>query len=115
MASKKLIKKLDKVFSQYIRSHGQCEWCGRKDGQLQCCHIFSRKFHNTRWHEMNVLCMCAGCHHKAHAEPIAFVEFVKDYLGEGVYEELKLEHNRIRKWKDYDLEELIEKYENPKV
>jgi len=113
MASKKLIKKLDKVFGAYIRSSGKCEWCGKDKSQcqLQWCHIFSRKFHNTRWNELNSLCLCAGCHHKGHEKPILLIEWLKDYLGETVYEKLKEEHNRVKKFKDWDLEVLIKTYE----
>ncbi|MFA7290357.1 MAG: recombination protein NinG [Melioribacteraceae bacterium] len=112
MATKKMIKKLDKVFGAFIRSRKNCEWCA-KDGnvvQLQWCHIFTRKCHNTRWSELNSLCLCSGCHRKAHDYPVLFTEWLKDYLGEEIYEELKREHNRTKKWMDYELEELIEKY-----
>ncbi len=110
MASKKLINKLDKVFGAYVRKNGKCEWCGSKTGQMQWCHIFSRKFHNTRWNEMNSLCLCAGCHHRGHDMPTVFTDWVKSYLGETVYQELLAEHNRVKKWNDYELQELIKKY-----
>jgi len=112
MPSKKLIRKLDKVFSAYIRNKGKCEWCGKGKwrGQMQCCHIFSRRYHNTRWDELNCLCLCAGCHMKGHLEPIEFVEFVKEHLGKKVYEELRLKHNEVKKWKDWELEEMIIKF-----
>ena len=114
MASKKLINKLDKVFGAYIRSKRECEWCGKtkENCQLQWCHIFSRKFHNTRWNELNSLCLCAGCHRKGHDQPTVFSKWVINYLGSMVYEELEQEHNRIKKWQDYELKELIEKYDN---
>ena len=114
MASKTKIRKMDKVFGAYIRSLGHCEWCGKSGTicQLQWCHIFSRKFHSTRWSKNNSLCMCAGCHFKGHNEPIIFVEWLKEYLGEDGYDKLMLEHNTIKKWKDWELDELISKYKN---
>jgi len=87
---KKLKLKADKLFSQYIRSLGKCEWCGRRNGvQLQCAHIFSRRFLVTRWLDLNAMCLCAGCHRKAHDNPIEFTEFVKKELGELAYEDLR--------------------------
>lgn len=60
---------------------------------------------------MNSLCLCARCHRKAHDMPTVFTDWVKDHLGESVYDELLMEHNRTKKWLDYKIEEMIEKYE----
>jgi hypothetical protein len=65
----KLIKKLDKVFSLYIRLRfakneiAQCFTCGKKDHykRLQCGHFQSRKYYSTRWDEINCQVQCAGC------------------------------------------------------
>lgn len=78
---KRLIKKCDKLFSQYIRSIGRCEMCGKRT-TLACAHIFSRKNMSVRWDPDNALCLCYRCHiHVAHKEPIRFTEFVKKKLG----------------------------------
>ena len=97
--SKKTLKnKLDKLVSEIVRKRGECQLCNKsRRVQLQCCHIFSRKYLNTRWDLDNVLCMCAGCHFRSHAEPILFAEWVKKRLGEDKYNLLKEAHNIIYK------------------
>mgnify|MGYP003665460414 CR=1 FL=1 len=65
----KLIKKLDTVFSQYIRQRdaeneiATCFTCGKKAHwkKLQNGHFQSRRFYATRWDEMNCQVQCAGC------------------------------------------------------
>lgn len=85
-----LKNKADRLFSEFIRSQGVCEWCGRSNNvQLQCAHIFSRRYLVTRWEPINAVCLCAGCHRKAHDQPVEFTEFVKEYLGEEIYNELR--------------------------
>lgn len=101
--------KADKLFSAYIRRRGKCQWCGAVNDTLQCCHIFSRRFLVTRWLPENALCLCAGCHFKAHQNPIEFAEFVKKHLGTKAYNDLR------RKAKTcidkVDVLEVIKKYE----
>lgn len=56
---KKLIEKLDKIFSIYIRRRNavndvaECFTCGKKDHwkKLQNGHFQSRKHYSTKWHE----------------------------------------------------------------
>ena len=65
----KIVKKLDTIFSQYIRlkdSNNEvstCFTCGKQDHwkKLQCGHFQSRKHYNTRWNENNCQVQCAGC------------------------------------------------------
>ena len=86
-SKKTMIKKLDTLFSKVVRQIGECERCG-KQNNLQCCHINSRRFRHTRWHELNALCLCAGCHFWAHQHPRAFGKWVDEYLGEGTMDEI---------------------------
>ena len=88
-AKKTIKRKADKLFSEFIRSKGYCEWCGKKDGTLQTSHIFSRRFLVTRWEPINAVCLCAACHYKWHDRPVEGVEWVKEYLGEEIYNELR--------------------------
>ena len=67
----KLVKKLDAVFSQYIRlkdadefGNATCFTCGKVDHwkKLQNGHFQSRKHYATRWDEMNCQVQCvSGC------------------------------------------------------
>lgn len=79
---------MDKLFSEIVRSIGQCEKCGSKTN-LQCAHIYSRRYRNTRWDSLNALCLCAGCHFWAHQNPLDFAKFVEERLGEGTCEEIR--------------------------
>ena len=66
---KTLIKKLDTIFSIYIRRKNsvneiaQCITCGKKDHwkKMQNGHFMSRKHYATRWDEDNVEVQCMGC------------------------------------------------------
>jgi len=113
--SKKTLKnKLDKIVSEIVKNKGCCERCYKKASQvqLQTAHIFSRSNLSVRWDLDNVLCLCASCHiNFAHKNPIEFAEFVKAKLGETKYEELKRKANTIKKWSDYELQELYENLE----
>lgn len=96
-------RKLDKLISEIVRRKGYCVKCG-KVGNLQACHIFSRKNLSTRWDMENILCMCAGCHWWSHLNPILFGEFVQSYLGKLRYEALKQRAKSIRKWRIEEME-----------
>lgn len=106
---KSLTRKLDKLVSEIVRSQGQCCKCHNKTYELlQACHCYSRTYRSVRWDLLNVLCLCAGCHFWAHKNPILFTEFVKDYLGEIRYEQLKINARQIHKW---TVNEMLEYYE----
>jgi len=86
--SKKSIRnRLDKQIGECVRARGACERCG-KIMQLQCCHIFSRRYKKLRHDERNLLALCASCHFWAHANPILFSEFCREYLGDEKFQEL---------------------------
>ncbi len=98
--SRKTLKnKCDKLFSQFIRSRGKCEWCLKKlpPSKLHAAHIFSRRFLITRWNFNNCLALCPGCHFRGHEEPLEFAEFVKNKLGEEKYHRLRRERHEIKK------------------
>lgn len=110
---KKLVSKLDKIFSEYIRKrdNNKCAVCGTNQ-KPTCGHLFSRVNYSTRWDEENSYCQCAGCNlrHEMNFEP--FRRIVEARLGKEKYDELYHRHIAIRKYKDYELEELIEIYKN---
>jgi hypothetical protein len=109
---KSMTVKLDKECSRVVRSQGRCAWCGNTDySKLQCCHIFSRTYRAVRWDLLNLLCLCAGCHFRGHKNPVLFTEFVKEYLGEFKYEELKIRATAIKKW---TLGEMVDYYDKLK-
>jgi len=84
----------DREFSAKVRARGRCERCG-KTANLQAAHIFSRRYLRLRWLEDNCLCLCAGCHLWAHANPLLFGEFCRCHMGERKYQELINTRNTI--------------------
>lgn len=116
---KKLIEKLDKVFSVYIRRRkakndiAECFTCGKQDHwkKLQNGHFQSRKHYATRWHELNCQVQCAGCNVFRYGEQYKFAKNLDAAYYKGLAEELHIEANKTVKLDNIDLEMLITKYE----
>ena len=107
-----ITRKLDKIVSDITRASGLCAWCGSSDySKLQCAHIYSRKWKSVRWDLKNVVCLCASCHFYGHQNPIAFTDFIKGYLGEYEFQQLKL---RAMPTSHHKLNDLISMYETLK-
>ena len=61
-----VVKKLDKIFSEYVRLRDDgngCITCGtvKPWKEMQACHYYSRGKLPTRWHEDNVHSGCYRC------------------------------------------------------
>lgn len=98
---KREIKRLDDLYSEYIRLramvrvHG-CERClqGKTDiGQLHCAHFIPRTKKATRWDDDNAAGLCPGCHRFIDNDAQAKVEFFTKLLGQ---EKLDLLNARVR-------------------
>ena len=109
-----LIKKLDKVFSEYIRRrNGEiaiCVTCGKSAHwkEMQAGHFMSRRHRATRWHEDNVQVQCVSCNMFGQGEQYKFGQ----WLGEEKANELIQLSNQIVKQSDYELKEMIDLYTN---
>jgi hypothetical protein len=112
----KLVKKLDNIFSQYIRLSNsvndiaECVTCNKKDHwkKMQCGHFQSRKHYSTRWDERNVAVQCAGCNVFRYGEQFKF----SLYLGGKLSEELLQKSRETVKFADVDLLEMADYYSN---
>ena len=112
----KLVKKLDNIFSQYIRLSNsvndiaECVTCNKKDHwkKMQCGHFQSRKHYSTRWDERNVAVQCAGCNVFRYGEQFKF----SLYLGGKLSEELLQKSRETVKFADVDLIEMADYYSN---
>ena len=121
MTRKQLVKRLDNVFSQYIRLRNanalgiaECYTCGKQDHwkKLQCGHFQSRKHYGTRWDETNCQVQCSGCNVFKYGEQYKFgVRLDKDF-GQGTAENLHAKATQITKYSNADLEGLITKYKS---
>ena len=116
-----LNKQLDKLWSEVVRSKGECELCGRKPPEvvLHAHHIYSRTHRSTRYDLENSVCLCMGCHlYTAHKSVQEFSDWVCDKLGSEKLEALRKKAHTIVKYTKEDkirmIKELQEKIDNSK-
>lgn len=113
----KLIKKLDVIFSQYIRlsrsdKNGFCTCitCGKKghwkNGGIQAGHFMSRKHYSTRWNEDNVHPQCVACNMFRSGEQYKYSIF----LGTDKANDLFLQSQKIVKFANNEIEQMIAEY-----
>jgi hypothetical protein len=93
--------KADKLFSEIIRSIGECENCYSTEW-LQCAHIISRRYSNTRTDLRNAFCLCAKCHRKYTDHPREFSKFITDTWAQEYYEDIYRKSQEVGKinWDD---------------
>ena len=116
----KLVKKLDTIFSQYIRQKNSideiatCFTCGKSDHwkKLQNGHFQSRRHYSTRWDEVNCQLQCAGCNVFKYGEQYIFGNKLDQKFGEGTSRRLHIKGKQIVKLSDSDLEDLIKRYKD---
>lgn len=113
----KLVKKLDILFSQYVRVKNAdnsgictCVTCGKKghwkDGSIQAGHFISRKHYNTRWDIRNVKPQCVQCNMFKSGQQYLY----SLYLGKELSNELYLQSNKIVKFSNNELQDMIDRY-----
>ena len=120
VSRKNLIKKLDSVFSLYIRRRhakndiAQCYTCGKKDHykKLQNGHFMSRKSYATRWDETNCQVQCVKCNMFEQGMSYVFGLNLNKQFGEGTAEALLKKSKEILKLSNDEVVSLITKYEN---
>ena len=117
----KLVKKLDNIFSQYIRlreadSSGfvECFTCGKKDHwkKLQNGHFQSRRHYATRWDERNCQVQCVDCNMFKAGEQFLFAKALDNKYYDGISDELYITAQTIVKFSNLDIELLITKYKD---
>lgn len=110
-----LVKKLDTVFSQYIRKskadkQGNCTCCtcGKKVHwkEIQAGHFMSRKHYSIRWDERNVNPQCVACNVFRYGEQYKYSLF----LGQDLADLLYLQSKEIKKYTTEELKELTDTY-----
>lgn len=111
----KLVKKLDVVFSKYIRlssadNRGMCTCvtCGKQYHwkNIQAGHFMSRKHYSTRWDERNVKPQCVGCNMFKGGEQYKY----SIYLGLELANDLYLQSNKIVKFSNDEIQSMIDRY-----
>ena len=117
-----LIKKLDTIFSQYIRRRyaindiSECFTCGVKNEykKQQAGHFASRRHYSTRWNEFNVQVQCYSCNICNQGMQFEFGKKLCLKYGDNFAEDLMIKSKQIVKFADVDLIDMIEYY-NTKI
>jgi hypothetical protein len=117
----KLKKKLDKVFSEYIRKRdsdykGNCKCisCGKEypafGGRIHAGHLFSRRYLSIRYSEQNVNSQCSYCNTFLNGNQIKAARGVENKWGKGTVDELESRMHVVVKLTRTDYEEAIIRY-----
>ena len=118
MADRKLVKKLDTVFSQYIRLRDS------KSGVFRCCscdqikpyasadcgHFINRRWMATRFREDNCHAQCSACNRFDEGNAVGYTLFMINKYGLSHVEYLNAIKNSGYKYTDFEVELLIKEY-----
>lgn len=111
----KLVKRLDVVFSQWVRLSNRdqrgfctCVTCGNKFHwkEIQAGHFMSRKHYSTRWDENNVKPQCRACNIFRQGEQYKY----SIYLGKEMSDSLLEKSRQIHKFTIGDIQKLLDYY-----
>lgn len=114
-----LVKKLDRVFSEYIRlrdatqnGYIRCIACGqiKPYSDFDAGHYYSRRHMSTRFDEDNVQSECKGCNRFKSDHLIGFRENLIRKIGQMRFDKLAWKANQSKKWTDFELSEMIKYY-----
>jgi hypothetical protein len=121
ISRKGLVKKLDTIFSIFIRlrkanelGEVSCYTCGKKDHykKMQCGHFMSRKHYSTRWEELNCQVQCYSCNVMRYGEQYKYGLQLKKEYGEYLPDKLLTMSRSVVKFSNDDLNEMINRYEH---
>ena len=114
-----MVKKVDTVFSQYIRLRAsdhrgftECYTCGavRHFSEVDAGHFMSRACMSTRWSETNVQSQCKRCNGFRSGEQYLFAKHLDQQYGEGTAERLLIESKKTCKFTRDELEQMFHHY-----
>lgn len=116
-----LVRKLDKVFSLYIRLRDtmpggvfRCIACGqiKPFEQADCGHYFSRTHMATRYSELNCHAECRHCNRFRADHLDGYRRNLVAKIGTKMFDLLTMQHNQTVKYSDFELQELIKVYQD---
>lgn len=117
----KLVKKLDKVFSQWVRSSNadhrgmvRCYTCGivKHWKEVDAGHFMSRAKYSTRWDEKNVKPQCKHCNMTNGGHQYEFAKHLDREYGKGTADAVQTRSNLMSKWSSFELREMIAYYQD---
>lgn len=114
------IRKLDKVFSLFIRKrdtengYGKCCSCSRvvPYESMDAGHFINRRFQATRWREDNVHAQCRACNRFQEGNPAGYALFMLDKYGKAHIEYLQALSQETAKFTLSELDLLIKDYQS---
>lgn len=116
-----LVKKLDRVFSIFIRlryakkgGEVKCFTCDKPMHwrNSQCGHFMSRRYMSTRFHEQNCMVQCYGCNIMMSGNQYIFGLRLDEMFGTGTAEQMLTLSRQQNKFIVAELEDLIKEYES---
>ena len=111
----KLIKELDKCFSDYMKakSNGKCSRCGWIRKNAGVSHYWSRKHIGTRWEIDNCDWLCwLPCHQTfEHEKQGEYMDFMLKKLGRAKMAKLKMRANTVTKFSTVDIMLMIKNFD----
>ena len=107
---KKIIKKLDELFSLIIRARGVCFTCGSREN-LSCGHLITRAIYNTRWDFDNAECQCFRCNLLHEYQPEIFTQKYIQTYGIEKYNNLVKKAHSSKKMTTIDLLQILDNLE----
>ena len=117
-----LTRKLDKVFSEFIRlrdskpydfRYFKCISCGqiKPYEQMDCGHFVSRIHKATRWDEDNCNGECRACNRMSSDHIIYYQRNLEQKIGRDRVDMILARSRQVKKWSAWELETLIKHYE----
>ncbi len=115
----RLRRKLDAVYSTYLRKNGadergiaSCYTCGVKKHwkDLQCGHYISRSYNQLRFDPRNTKIQCVGCNIFKNGNIDEYALKLTEEYGLQILKELAEEKRKIRQFTVQELTDLIKKY-----
>ena len=119
MTKKKLSKKLDVIFSKYIRwyyadanGYVECYTCGvtKPVKEMQCGHFQSRRHYATRWHTDNCKPQCVKCNMFMQGNIWVYGNKLKAEIGDVKFNKLIQLSNSTVKYTQQDYLNMLEYY-----
>ena len=116
MDRKKIIKKLDREFSRYIRVvHSKkgiahcitCQWADYWEN-MDCGHYMSRRHMFTRWDPDNARPQCRKCNSFKGGRQEEF----RFFLGEEIADKMEADARKVCKWTNEELVQMLDLYRN---
>jgi len=111
-SSKSIKGKLDKLVGNFFRSK-PCDYYltnpeHKCKGNLEWCHIKTRRYLSTRWLYINAFTLCSKAHRYFTDHPDEFIKWIEQNFPDRL-ETLQKEFNKMPKVDKMYLEELYEK------